>query len=68
MLTTQKIATGEFIVLWNGMETGHEIVKESGEYGIQWSNDGTPRTHGSFEWLGTLKACKVRLTEALQGK
>ncbi len=61
MLTTNKIATGEFEVLWNGEKTDWRIINGSrgvsgrdtqNVYGIV--NDKT----GKHRWIGTLQACK----------
>jgi hypothetical protein len=72
MLTTAKITTGRFAVLWNGQPTKYFIVNGdlgvSGNsrnmYGASWTDNGECRVR----WIGSLaaakKAVKYWLTKA----
>lgn len=70
MLTTQKVATGEFKVIWNGADTGRRIV--NGSAGL--SGRDTQNVYGIVvpgnppKWIGTLAACKKILAFTMKGK
>ena len=70
MMTTKKIGTGEFEVLWNGNDTGRRIINGSrgvsgrdsrNMYGI--TTPGKPVT-----WIGSLQSCKGILEQTFKAK
>ena len=69
MLTTNRIAAGQFEVLWNGQKTDWHIV--NGSLGL--SGRDTQNVYGIANevtgkrcWIGTLQACKKCLTLTLK--
>jgi hypothetical protein len=69
MLTTKKIETGRFDVLWNGGLTKYSIVNGSlgmsgygpNHYGIVWLVGDCPK----IKWIGSLASCKKALALSL---
>jgi hypothetical protein len=63
MLTTEKIGPGTFLVMWNGVATGWEIVNGSlGQSGRDTANVyGILKSGSSPRWIGSLAACKKAL-------
>lgn len=70
MITTRKIDTGEFEVLWNGEVTEYRII--NGSRGL--SGRDTRNVYGIVHpgraplWIGSLPACKKLLTLTLSRK
>jgi len=69
MLTTNKIQTGFFDVLWNGEKTEYQII--NGSAGL--SGADTPNIYGIINletgkrrWIGTLQACKKVITHTIE--
>lgn len=69
-LTTDQIAIGTFRVLWNGAETGYEIV--NGSLGLSGRDTrnvyGIVKPNGSHIWVGSLASCKKLLAHSLAKK
>jgi len=69
MLTTNKIATGQFEVLWNGEKTDWTIF--NGSMGLSGRNTQnvygiTNIKTGQRRFIGTLQACKKCLALAMK--
>ena len=68
MMTTKKLSTGEFDVLWNGVSSGYKIV--NGCLGLSGRNTANmygvknPDT-GKVYWHGSLQLCKKLLAKGL---
>lgn len=60
MLTTVKVATGEFEVFWNGKKTSYRIV--NGSRGLSGKDTrnvyGICKTDASVKWIGPLASAK----------
>jgi hypothetical protein len=62
MITTQKIVTGEFAVLWNGKPTEYRIFNACmGMSGRGGNSYAIKKPDGSHRMVGSLASCKKSL-------
>jgi len=68
-VTFEKVTTGEFNVLLDGVATGHTIINGSkGVSGHGQNVYGIIKADGTTRWIGTLQAAKKLLTFSLTKK